>query len=64
MLPHALLLIFGKALIRFFEVGDCVSCLDFESVNLDSVIVLDSESKTKTLNLETKSTLDSILLRF
>ena len=64
MLPHALLLIFGKALIRFFEVGACVSCLDFESVNLDSVIVLDSESKTKTLNLETKSTLDSILLRF
>ncbi len=41
-----------------------MSCLDFESVNLDSVIVLDSESKTKTLNLETKSTLDSILLRF
>ena len=40
-----------------------MSCLDFESVNLDSVIVLDSESKTKTLNLEPKSTLESILLR-
>ena len=27
----------GKALIRFFEVVDCVSCLDFESVRLDCV---------------------------
>ena len=37
VLPHALLFESGKALIRFFEVGDCVSCLDFESVGLDCV---------------------------
>ena len=43
---------FGKALIRFFEVVDCVSCLDSEldsesardSVRLDSRLSLDSES--------------------
>ena len=34
------LLIFGKALLRFFGVVDCVSCLDSESIELDSVIVL------------------------
>ena len=28
VLPHALLFIFGKALHKVFEVGDCVSCLD------------------------------------
>ncbi len=51
VLTHALL-IFGKALIRFFEVVDCVSCLDSEldsesardSVRLDSRLSLDSES--------------------
>ena len=37
------LLIFGKALLRFFSVVDCVSCLDSESIELDSVIVLESQ---------------------
>ncbi len=34
------LLIFGKALIRVFEVVDCVSCLDSESSELVSKILL------------------------
>ena len=40
VLAHALLLIFGKALIRVFEVVDCVSCLDSESSELVSKILL------------------------
>ena len=39
MLAHALLLIFGKALLRFFGVVDSVSCL--ESIELDSKSALD-----------------------
>ena len=69
MLAHALLLVLGKVLMRFFEVGDCESVLDsvrwdfvFESLNLDSesigvdyVIVLDSmEGGFNFLNLDSE----------
>ena len=43
VLPHALLFKFGKASLGFFGVVDCVGCLDSESIELDSVIVLESE---------------------
>ena len=57
MLTHALLFIFGKALLGFFSVVDSVSCLDSESVGIDSKMVLDSESEL--LKLEFKLSLDS-----
>ncbi|WP_394995195.1 hypothetical protein [uncultured Helicobacter sp.] len=41
MLAHALFILFGKALLRFFGVVDCVIDLDskkLESVRLDSKI--------------------------
>ena len=41
-LAHALLFIFGKASLGFFGVVDSVSCLDSESVGVDSKIALDS----------------------
>ena len=47
------LLIFDKALLRFFEVVGSVSVLNSESVGVDSINTLDS-----------KSLLDSALFRF
>ena len=58
VLPHTLLLIFGKASLRFFEVVDSVSCLD--SKKLDSKFCfceslesmeLDSVFESEVLNL-------------
>ena len=43
MLTHALLFESGKVSLGFFSVADCVNCLDSESIELDSVIGLDSE---------------------
>ena len=43
MLAHALLSVFSKASLGFFGVVDCVNCLDSESIELDSVIVLESQ---------------------
>ena len=62
VLSHTLLFVFGKALLRFFEVGDCV--IVFESVEEDSKAFLDSEtmgldSESELLNLESKLVLDS-----
>ena len=50
VLTHALLLIFGKASLKFFEVVDSVIVL--ESVKLDS--------ESELLNLESKPTRDSV----
>ena len=62
MLAHALLLIFGKASHKFFEVVDSVSCL--ESEKLDSRFCfcesLDCESESKLLKLDSKPTRDSV----
>ena len=56
MLAHALFFIFGKALLRFFEV------VDSESIGLDSKFCfcesLDCESKL--LKLDSKPTRDSV----
>ena len=42
VLAHALFILFGKALLKFFSVLDSVSCLDSESA-LDFVNYLESE---------------------
>ena len=61
-LAHALLLIFGKALLRFFGVVDSVRFLDSEK--LDSRFCfcesLDCESESKLLKLDSKPTRDSV----
>ena len=59
MLAHALF-IFSKASLGFFGVVDCVSFLDSEFIELDSVIVY----KSKLPKLDSKFSLDSLSLRF
>ena len=54
---HALLLIFGKALLRFFGVVDSVRFLDSEK--LDSRFCF-CESESKLLKLDSKPTRDSV----
>ena len=58
-LLRPLLLIFGKASLRVFEVVDCVIILDSESVRLDSILCF-CES-LESVGLDSKPTLDSEL---